>query len=255
MQRFRLVLKRQFQTFVIVGLLFLSTSAFAQKNILSSNQVWIQSYHEARVSSDWVVLLDGGFRWRDGFDDKLAYIVRAGLGYHLSPNLRVSAGFAHLGVYGGEKVVRYEYRPHQEFLLKDKLGRISISHRFRLEERFFKDVALDPVTTEFNFRFRYAVMLGIPLVNLSSKDPDRKLVLNIGDEIFLNAGKETSHRIFDQNRLIISPTLYWDKDLSVALTYNSQFASTPAVDAFLQSHIIWLQIRYNLEFSGVSKER
>lgn len=233
---------------MIVGLFFLSTSTFAQKNILSSNQVWIQSYHEAHISTKWTVLFDGGFRWRDGFDDKMAYIVRAGLGYHLSPHLRVSAGFAYMGGYAGEKVVRYEYRPYQEFFLKDKLGKISISHRFRVEERFFKERALDSVAVDFNFRFRYALMLGIPLINLSSKDPDRRLILNVGDEIFLNAGKEISHRIFDQNRLIISPTLQWDKDLSVAFTYNSQFASTLAADTFLQSHIFWLQIRYNLEF-------
>ena len=238
---------------MIAGLYLLSSSAFAQKNVISSDQIWIQSYHEAQISDRWTVLLDGGFRWRDGFDDKLAYIARTGIGYSLLPNLRIGGGFAFLGVYGEKKIVGQEYRPYQEISLRDNLGKINLSHRFRVEERIFKDLLPDPVTADFNFRFRYAIMLGIPVANLSSENPQRKLILNLGNEIFLNAGKEISHRIFDQNRLILSPTLQWSKDLSIAFTYNSQFASTPQAETFLHSHVAWLQVRYNFDFRDASR--
>jgi hypothetical protein len=240
-----------FTAIVLAGLCLLISPAFGQKEVLTSNQVWIQSYHEGRISGKWVALLDAGFRWRDGVDDKLAYIVRGGVGYSLSPNLRIWGGFAFMGVYGEKQIIRHEYRPYQELLVKDQLGKLTISHRYRLEERIFKDEVLDIATVDFNFRFRYAVMLGIPLANLSSKDPDRRFILNLGDEIFLNASKEITHNIFDQNRLIISPTLQWSKDLGISLTYNSQFGSSGDPDIFLKSNVFWLQIRYNLDLAAI----
>ncbi|GAA0879500.1 hypothetical protein GCM10009119_24680 [Algoriphagus jejuensis] len=239
---------------MIAAVSLLSTSAFAQKNVISSNQVWIQSYHEGRISEKWNVLLDGGFRWRDGFDNKSAYIIRGAMGYSLSSKLRVSGGLAYLGVYEREKIVRHEYRPHQEILHKSAWGKVKFSNRLRIEERFFKDEVLDAATVDFNFRFRYALMVSIPVANLSTKDPTRKMLLNIGNEIFLNAGKEVTDRVFDQNRLVFSPTLQWSENLSISLTYNSQYASTVVPDNFLQSRVYWLQIRHNLDFRDVSKK-
>lgn len=40
----------------------------------------------------------------------------------------------------------------------------------------------------FNFRFRDALTVSIPLFNLSKTDKDKKILLSIGDEVFLNAG-------------------------------------------------------------------
>lgn len=234
---------------VLTALSLVTAPTQAQK-ILYSEQLWLHSYHEGKVSEKWSVLLDGGFRWRDGVDDKLAYIVRAGMGYSISQKLRLGGGFATLGAYSGNSVMRREYRPYQELLLKDQLGKLSLSHRFRVEERFFKDLTVDFATLDFNFRFRYAIMLGVPLAHLSKKDRERKLILNLGDEIFLNAGKEIIHTIFDQNRLMISPTLQWNKSLSFSFTYNSQFGSTAQRDTYLKSDIAWLQIRHNLDFTN-----
>lgn len=93
-------------------------------------------------------------------------------------------------------------------------------------------------------------MVGIPLANLSSKIPGRKLVLNLGDEIFFNAGKEIAHNHFDQNRVLNSPTVQWNRSLSVSFTYNYQYASTPDADIYLVSHLGWVQIRHNLDFGN-----
>lgn len=248
------VLSASSLAFIVLGLLLLVLPAFGQKQILTSNQIWLQSYHEGQISEKWTVLLDGGFRWRDGFDNKSAYIIRGGMGYSFSSKMRVSGGLAYQGVYALERIVRHEYRPHQEILHKSTWGKVKISNRLRIEERFFKDKILDAATVDFNFRFRYALMVSIPVANLSSENPSRKILLNVGDEIFLNAGNEVSDRVFDQNRLIFSPTLQWSENLSISLTYNSQYASTVLPDNFLQSRVYWLQIRHNLDFRDSSKK-
>lgn len=192
-------------------------------------------------------MLDGGFRWNDTFDLS-AYIIRGGMGYQISPKTRLAGGFAHMGTMTtGQRISRHEYRPFQELSLRGAWGKTKLTHRFRVEERIFESRLAESESTSFNFRFRYAIMLGIPLANLSQKHPERKLVLNLGDEILLNAGQEHAYQTFDQNRVIISPTLHLNESLSIALTYNSQFASTTVPDAYLYSHVIWIQTRYNLD--------
>lgn len=223
-------------------------TASSQDRVVSVPQAWIQSYHEAKVSDRWTVLLDGGFRWRDGLNQKSAYIIRGGMGYSVSSKIRLAAGFANLGFYGDEKVIRHEFRPYQEASYKTTWGAFGISQRLRIEERYFVDRVSEFENTSFNFRFRYSIMLGIPLANLSAKNSDRKLILNIGDELFLNAGTEISSNVFDQNRAIFSPTIQWDKSLSISLTYNHQLGSTLAPDSYTLSQVIWLQLRHTLDF-------
>ncbi len=227
-----------------------STPVVAQKKISHSVQFWMQSYQEAKINEKWTALLDGGIRWNDTFSMS-AYIVRGGVGFQLSPKTRVAGGFAHMGSRENKRTNRYEYRPYQELSHQGTWGKARINHRLRVEERIFEN-RLDGLNNTV-FRFRYAILFGFPLANLSSKNPDRKLILNIGDEIFLNAGPEHAHQTFDQNRLVISPTLQWNKDLSIALVYNSQLASTDYPDRFLLSHVAWLQTRYNLDLSRAPK--
>ncbi len=230
---------------IIIGLF--ANPVFSQKQVKKTSQQWIQSYQEAKLNSKWTLLLDGGFRWREGFKENSAYIVRAGVGYSILPNLRVSTGMAHMGFYVNNKIIRHEYRPYQDIQYKAPIGKIALTNRFRIEERFFKEKSnlISANLSDFNFRFRYQIMVGIPLFQLSEKNLNRKLILNIGDEIFINAGKQVTTQVFDQNRFLISPTLQWNKELSISFTYNTQFNSTPVSDHYVLNRIAWLQIRFN----------
>ncbi|MDF2157794.1 DUF2490 domain-containing protein [Algoriphagus sp. CAU 1675] len=238
---------------ILLLLLLGSAPLLAQeKNVSKDSQQWMQYYHESKLSDSWSFLIDGGFRWKNAINDPSQYIIRTGAGYYLSPMIRVSAGFAHLGFYSGNKKNKIEYRPYQEILIKNKWQRLGISQRIRAEERFFKEVldgeVQDP--TAFNYRFRYALMARIPLFQLSPTHPDRKLVLAFGDEIFLNAGQEVTHNVFDQNRFILSPGLQYSKNLTFSFTWNRQFGSTSLPSEYKLSDVFWLQVKHQLDFRG-----
>lgn len=147
-------------------------------------------------------------------------------------------------------MVRQEFRPHQEILYKSIVGKVTLNQRIRIEERFFKHKLFPTPSPDlnFNFRFRYQFIVGIPVAKLSENFPDRKLLLNLGNEIFFNAGKQVTTQIFDLNRMLISPSLQWSKALSISLTWNSQFASTPTPGKYIHSNVTWLQVRHNLDF-------
>jgi hypothetical protein len=240
------------KTIVFLFLIGIATKTIAQeKTIKRGNQQWLQYYTQMKLSDKWILLADAGYRMANNFRNSSQYLVRAGINYTLSPNIQVGAGFAHFATFSEGKINRDEFRPYEELGIKSKLGNIDINNRVRIEERFFNPVVDGHIKGPgaFNFRFRDALTVNIPLFNLSKTDKDKKILLSIGDEIFLNAGKHIVYNVFDQNRFVISPTIQFSKDLSVSFTYNRQFAATNVAATYNQTNVIWLQLRQKFDLT------
>lgn len=242
---------------ILIFFVGLSTATLAQnKNVKKSSQQWIQYYNQSKIGNKWIWSTDGGFRWNTLLTNPSQYIVRTGFGYQLNNTMKVSAGFAHLGFYTFEKLSKVEFRPYQEFAINDKYKNLGILHRLRVEERYFKTVVdgdIQPGHT-FNFRFRYQCMLNIKILKLSSVSPDKALAINLGDEIFINAGRKIVYNTFDQNRFIVGPAISFSKNLSVGLTYNWQFSSANAANSYNHTDVIWLIMRHNPDLTKHKKQ-
>ena len=236
-------------TIGIIVTFVVSSNIFGQeKSIDRSNQQWIQYYNQTTLSHQWVLLLDGGYRWVE-FSEGAQYVTRLGLGYRLNNHLQAAAGFAHLGFYEEGGVTRLEFRPYQEFLIRETYGKVRTAHRFRIEERFFSRLSerAGQGSNSFNFRFRYLFSLDIPLFKLSKAYPDRNLTLSIGNEILVNAGKEVTHNVFDQNRILIGPNIALRENFRMRFIYHGQFISTDSPLTFRYHDIIWLGIIHHLD--------
>lgn len=242
-----------FGQFVFLLILFFinsSPSIGQNKNISTSSQQWVHYFNQVKLNDKWVLLTDGGFRWKDGFQENVAYVARTAIGYLIEPNIQVSSGFAHLGSYSTGNINRVEFRPFQELTVKNKFKKFELNHRYRIEERFFCPVVNGEIQSSnaFNFRYRYAFTFSIPLFKLSKEHPEKLFLLNIGDEIFINSGKDIIYNIFDQNRLIVSPTFKLSNQLSISLTWNSQFSSTTTQASYKYTNVIWAQVRHKIDF-------
>lgn len=228
---------------LIISALGISGFGFAQeKKTTNSNQQWIQYYETAKLNNHCALYGDVGYRRKDLFAETSQYIVRVAIGYQLNPALKVAAGFANLGFYTLGSLSKLEFRPYEESMITNKYKFVKIQQRFRLEERFFKvvDAGIIQPGSSFNFRFRYRLMFNIPMIN----DSGLKLSLNAGDEILFNAGRDIVYNIFDQNRILIGPALKLDKNLTVSLTYNNQFASSSTPGNYKHTDVIWLGIKH-----------
>jgi len=230
--------------FFIVLLLvsFNINNSFAQKNISRKNQEWIQYYNSIKLSKKFILKTDGGYRLKNGFSDPSQYISRIGLGYKAGAHIQVTAGFAHLGVYTNLYVSKREYRPYQELLINDKYDKVTIQHRFRIEERFF---TTSTKNTYYN-RFRYRFMVKIPVLDFSDKRKGSGLYLNLADEVFVHAGKEVVYNAFGANRVLLGTTFNLNESLGFTFTYNSEFASTTTAGSFNYSDIFWLGIKHKI---------
>lgn len=215
----------------------------------------MQYYSQVQFNDRWVLLTDGGYRWRDNFGESSQYIFRTGIGYKIKPSIRVASGFAHLGFFLSEKIVRIENRPYQEIQLRNKIGKMELNQRFRLEERFFhlkQSIQIEDPNT-FNFRYRYSILFNFRLFHLSKSNPEQYVSVKVGDEIFLNSGENIVYNRFDQNRMIVSPTININENLAVSLTWNYQYASTPVKDFFISSNVYWLQINHKIDLKKKRK--
>jgi Protein of unknown function (DUF2490) len=169
-------------------LLLLPVSAFAQKDETGN---WLMYFGLNRVSDKLSIHTEVQYRNHTIVPNNIEQLLlRTGINYHFSDKAFVTVGYAFVSTYEFESEQKepefVEHRIWQQFILTNKLDRVKFEHRYRIEQRW--------VNNEYSNRFRYRLMLFVPL----NKPQMEKgaLFLGIYDEIFLNTKKE----FFDRNR-------------------------------------------------------
>ncbi len=154
---------------------------------------WFIYFGNQKINTKWNWHNEIQYRNYDFIGDTNQLLLRTGIGYNLSEdnnNLLLGYGFINTQKYipnSDEKVDSNEHRIFQQFITKQKLGRVLVQHRYRIEERFLKD--------DFQMRFRYFLAVNIPI---NKKTMEKNAIyLSSYNEIFINAESP----IFDRNRL------------------------------------------------------
>jgi len=176
--------------FLLIILISLPTLALAQDSPLGN---WIIYFGNKKLGSGWNWHHEVQYRNYNVAGDLEQLLLRTGIGTNLTEgnnNLLVGYGFIRSENYVAgqtEKAIVNEHRIYQQFITKQKAGRVGIQHRYRFEQRFIEDI--------FRIRFRYFLSLNVPLnqANMAAKT----FYLSLYNEIFLN-GDQT---IFDRNRV------------------------------------------------------
>lgn len=224
------------------------------KKVNHGNQQWIQYYNRLKLSEKYTLVSDGSFRWKNEFKNCNLALLRIGLAYNFHERNSVALGIASTLSYTADKISKAELRAWQEFFLNQKVTRLNVSSRFRLEERYFKNVINNELedSYNFNYRFRYRFYISFPLNN--SAIMDRTISINLGDEIFINSGKEIINNIFDNNRIIAGISYQVNKKLSATFNYTNQFTQTKLVNNFEENDILWLSFTHTISFNKNGKE-
>lgn len=250
--------KIKLKLLVSVLFVFLYSFLFSQKNsknVIHGDQQWSQYYNRIKLSEKYTLVSDGSFRWKNNFKEKTLALIRTGLSYNFHESNSVAFGIASTISYSSNRIRKLELRGWQEIYLNERIKRLSISNRIRLEERYFKNVINNELEAgyNFNYRFRYRFYVSIPLNNNTIKD--NTVSINIGDEIFLNFGKEIVHTVFDNNRIITGITYQYNMKLSVTLNYVNQFSQSKMIDNFEENDIFWLSLTHNIIFKKTGTEK
>lgn len=235
-------------TVLIIFLFSPSITLFSQKTITEEDQQWLQYYNETVINPNLSFNFDGGIRFRNGFSDLRAALIRAGLGYRIYKPIWGISGVALFSFFENFGLNRLEIRPYQDFFANTGLGKGMLRHRFRVEGRYFTKYHPDghKAGNEFYFRIRYGLNFLFPLVKLSKKNPERKLLLNLADEVFINVGPTIIYNMFDNNRAIAGLAFQEDQNLRISLLYNFQFGQRNAPGAYNMTHVLWLTVNHRL---------
>lgn len=192
---------------------------YSQENDLGNWLIYIGS---KKLEKGFDIHNEVQYRNYNAIGDLEQLLLRTGIGYNLTENNNnVLLGYGYILSKNyindtDEKNTVEEHRIFQQFTTKQNIGKVGISHRYRLEERFVED--------DFKMRFRYFLGLKIPLQN--KENGINSFYLSAYNEIFLN----TKATIFDRNRVYGGLGYQFSKDLRFELGYMNQIFNTSSRD-------------------------
>ena len=185
---------------------------------------WLIYIGSKKVNSKWNIHNEIQFRNYDAIGDLEQLLLRTGVGYNLSENnhnVLLGYGYINSENYVGdtsEKITVNEHRIFQQFTSKQKIGAVSLSHRYRFEQRF--------VESDFKMRLRYFLAFKVPI--LKTEEIQSKLYLSAYNELFLN----TKSAVFDRNRVYGGFGYQINKNIRVEAGYMTQLFETSSRDQF-----------------------
>jgi len=186
---------------------------------------WLMYFGTHQLNEKLSIHYETQLRNYEVVDNFNQLLPRVGLNYKIDDHSMVTAGYAYIPTQkeifeGWNDELETENRIWQQFILRNKVGNISIRHRYRLEQRWIKKVdviqisnntTISEPTFSYKNRARYMISLKIPFSN----NKDFPLFLSIYDEIFLNL----SNTPFDQNRLFGALGFQVNKKMNIQAGY------------------------------------
>lgn len=185
---------------------------------------WLIYIGNKKVDSKWNIHNEVQYRNYDAIGDLEQLLLRTGVGYNLSENnhnLLLGYGYILSQNYSADtedKLDVNEHRIFQQFTSKQKIGNVSLSHRYRFEQRF--------VESDFKMRLRYFLAFKVPI--LKSETSPTKLYLSAYNEVFLN----TESEVFDRNRVYGGLGYQLNNNVRIEAGYMNQLFEHSSRDQF-----------------------
>lgn len=176
-----------------------------------NNNIWLHYVGKNKIANKTFFTLEATMRYTDGLSEKQQWFIRPSLDYQLLPNLLTSIGYTHYNSYVyGDMPINKMNTPEDHVWIQatynHSSGDFKFTHRFRDENRFVGIAKLDANTNEYEIdsyayrnRFRYMFLANYALTKQGDKT---KLFAVVGNEMFLNIGKNAGKTFFNQNRII-----------------------------------------------------
>jgi hypothetical protein len=169
---------------------------------------WVGATSALRFSDRWSLFLQGEVRTWEPVSNLNEVLFRIGGHYDFSTRYMGAFGYVRVDTwpFTGSRLRKFfENRAYQEFLIKTKVGRAKLDHRFRLEQRW---ITTKEFGTEYTNRARYMITYTHPLNN-DTIEP-RTNFINVFNEIFVDFDRgdywfnlEEADAGLNQNRLYL----------------------------------------------------
>jgi hypothetical protein len=232
----------------------------AQKNITKQQLIWYSFFNTLQFNEQWSLQTDVQERHYINPTAQHQLVMRTALHRALPQGWDVSAGMCLFlqDPNDPEAVIRLrvpELRPHLQVAHRKQYKHLTVIHRYRTEARFFHNVSDDKTELadgyDFgNFRFRYQLQLQIPLWKISEKS---SLKLRVNDELMVNAGRNITRNVFDQNRIYAALAMDITPEYGVEIGYMKWFQQRSSGVDFFDRNILRFSFHHRFRFNKKDK--
>lgn len=240
------------KTLLILFAVVTAMNLSAQKQIDSQFNSWWMYFGNHRLTENWGLHTEYQWRRHDGLADWQQSLMRVGVDRFLAGGAMLSGGYGWIESYPyGEQPIGSQFTEHriwQQLILKNRIGRFYIHHRYRLEQRFLENVGAGESDPQYRFRqrARYRAMVSVPLSRKAMED--NTLFLALYDEVFLGFGKGIGSNVLDQNRLFAAFGWRFNSRVSLQLGYLNHMVIKSDGIRMERNHTLQTALAWNLDF-------
>lgn len=215
--------------FISILLSLIGYYSFTQEARLKDNNTITWFAYTGNIKISPKVAIHTEYQWRrtEVLKNWQQGLFRTGLNYSLRKDVNLIIGYANAQTYRyGDYPATFAFPEHrffQQALIKNPIGKVNLSHRFMLEQRFVGSVSLQNgiKKTDYTYlnRMRYRAKVEIPIQKNKSLT---KWSVILQDEIFIGWGKKIGANIFDQNRIGLLIGYHLNKLVKLETGYINQ---------------------------------
>jgi hypothetical protein len=218
----------------------IKTTAQEKETITNSNG-WYMYAGNHKFTEKWSLHTLIHIRRSNIITDWQQSLNRLGVNCHFNNNAIGAIGYDYVLTfpYGGSPITEKVQTNAiwQTVTLKQQVGKIKISHRYRLEQLW--STILSDIQYTYTNRFRYMISGTIPLY--------KNVFFSFFDEVFISFGKNVNYNNFNQNR-IYDGIGYKIKHGDIQLGYMNQLIKKGIGLTYENNNTLMVGINYNMDF-------
>ena len=205
----------------------ITSSLFAQT--VNQNSGWFLFLNSTKFNDKWGMHFDLQLRSEDNWDGLRNLLVRPGVTYYINKNSNATVGYLFTQTYlpndilvgaAPMKNTLTEHRIWQQYIYNHQPWKnATLSHRFRLEQRFIERQTDDL----FSQRLRYFFRLVQPLQKQEAGFT-KGMFVALQNELFFNIqnNDDLNGSAFDQNRAYLAAGYRFSKKMDIEAGYLNQ---------------------------------
>jgi hypothetical protein len=227
--------------------LILALLSFTFVNAQPGSMGWLATFNTFKTGKKTSIHNDIQVRSADEWKQVQSLLFRTGLNFHLSKSITITGGYAYISNkrrIGPVSGFAPEHRAWEQLVISHKHKSLSISHRFRFEQRFISKsiVAGNELQSDghsYANRFRYFIRNVIPVNNQATFS--KGFFAALQNEVFINFGDNSAvnNEVFDQNRFYLAMGYRLSKSLDLEAGYLNQYINGSG-KTFTNNHILQL---------------
>ncbi len=202
----------------------LNIPAFLKAQNIHQNSGWSALFHSQKFSDKVGAHFDFQIRSADDFEYVRNILIRPGVTWFIDNSKNATLGYAFIltnqRMEGVTDHQLTESRIWEQFVYNQKIGKVPLTHRLRLEQRFI-ETNTDDV---FSNRIRYFLRSVLPLNPQSNTKFNNGLFIALQNEVFINLQnkEKLNGHTFDQNRAYLAMGYRLNPKMDIEVGYLNQ---------------------------------